>query len=116
MSVKLKVQKLDGRMSGYGYFKYRLELPYHAFRDVGVSNAHHERAAKFFEYSKILTDIYGYGPHVDDADMYAAVYSVDPAWAFRLYDYQHTYTLYFKDENVKDHIEKLLVFIQLQQT
>lgn len=116
MELKLKIQKLDGRMSGYGVFKYRLELPYHAFHKAGVGNAHIKRAAKFFEYSKILTDVYGYGPAVDDAGMYTTVYGSNPKWGFRLYDNQHTYTLYFADEEAKDHIEKLLVFSMLQQT
>lgn len=105
-------------MSGHQHFKYRLELPYYAFSGLGIApnDAFSNRAKTFFEYSTILTDAYGYGPAVDDADMYAAVYGVSPSWGFRPLDNHHTYTLYFKDEEAKDHIEKLLVFNMLQQT
>lgn len=111
MTTKLKIQKLDRRMSGYGLFKYRLELPYHAFT-VRFNNpdAYNNRAAKFFEYSKILTELYGYGPSVDDANIYAHTYGKGPSWGFRQLDNNHTYTLYFKDDEVKHHIEKLLMF------
>lgn len=112
MANKLKIQKLDRRMSGHQHFMYRLELPYHAFSKLGIApnDAYINRTKTFFEYSTVLTDIYGYGPSVDDANAYAAVYGQSPAWGFRPLDNYHTYTLYFKDDEVKHHIEKLLMF------
>lgn len=105
-------------MSGHEYFKYRLELPYYAFTadNGGHDTAYRNRAAKFFEYIKVLTELYGYGPAVDDAGMYHAACKEKPKWGFRPLDNHRTYTLYFKDDDVKDQIEKLLVFMQLQQS
>lgn len=114
---KLKIQKVDRRMSGHQNFKYRLELPYCAFQGIGhnPSTAYSDRAKTFLTMCRHFTELYGYGPSVDDAYVYANYFGLPPRWGFRLLSHSHTYAIYLSDEESKSELEKILVFGLLQQ-
>lgn len=115
MMLNLKIQKLDRRMTGHQYFKYRLEFPYHAFSAIGgfQAEAFRMRAQTFYDFFKHLTEVYGVGPEVDDTAIFSLAYKTDPQWGFRLVTNNHTYAVYVTEE-ARIEVEKLLVFKQLQ--
>jgi len=107
-TTPLTIQKLDRRMSGHTKFKYRLEFPWGVFRDT--LNPWLSRAKAYHDFCRHMTGIFGFGPHVDDAEGYANCYNEDPKWGFRLNDHAHMYTIYMADEEAKSEVEKLLMF------
>ena len=105
----LKIQKMDRRMSGHQHFKYRMEFPWIAFNKFN-GEPYHERAAVFYEFCRRLTDVYGYGPSVDDANTYIRAFDEFPKWAFRLITNSHTYAIYVADEEGRQELEKVISF------
>lgn len=108
-SSKLKIQKMDRRMSGHAYFKYRMEFPWAAFNQSGNSESYYERIKTFYDFCKHLTDVYGYGPCVDDANSYYRAFGA-PKWAFRLSDSNHICAVYVADEEGRQELEKIISF------
>ena len=109
-SSKLKIQKMDRRMSGHAQFKYRLEFPWSAFNQGRFGDEpYHERTKAFYEFCQHLTDTYGYGPSVDDANSYVRAFDW-PRWAFRLVSSTHTYAIYVADEEGRQELEKVISF------
>jgi hypothetical protein len=109
-SSKLKIQKMDRRMSGHAYFKYRLEFPWSAFNQGTFGDEpYHERTKTFYEFCRHLTDAYGHGPSVDDASYYVRSFGF-PTWAFRLVSSTHTYAIYVADDESRQELEKILSF------
>ena len=108
-STYLKIQKMDRRMSGHAYFKYRLELPWAAFSRSGTDEPYHKRTTTFCEFCQHLTNVYGYGPSVDDASSYFRAFGA-PQWAFRLNDSTHTYAIYVADDDGRQELEKIISF------
>jgi len=110
-STRVKIQKMDRRMSGHSHFKYRLEFPWAAFN---ASTKHlvpyFDRTKTFYEFCQHLTEVYGYGPSVDDVGMYATIFDVTPKWGFRLGDSTHLYTVYVADDEGRQELEKVLSF------
>lgn len=112
---RLKIQKLDRRMSGHQNFKYRLELPVYAFNDAtGPGSAWLRRTVAFNDFCRHLTSVYGFGPCVDDAHVYANHYNEVPQWAYRLVDHRHVGTIYVANEAGREELEKILAFIILK--
>lgn len=108
-SNRLKIQKMDRRMSGHAYFKYRIEFPWAAFNFLGASESYYERIKTFYDFCKHLTDIYGYGPSVDDASSYFRAFGA-PKWAFRLNEPTHICAVYVADEDGRQELEKIIAF------
>lgn len=108
---RLKIQKTDRRMTGHTQFKYRLEFPWAAFSAgfASTSEPYHERTKLFYDFCRHLTEVFGYGPSVDDATSYTRSFEW-PKWGFRLVDHTHTYAIYMADETIRSEVEKLLAF------
>ena len=96
-------------MSGHAHFKYRMEFPWIVFNQLN-REPYHERAAVFYEFCRRLTDVYGYGPSVDDVNTYIKAFGEFPVWAFRLNNSNHTYAVYVANEIGKDELEKIISF------
>lgn len=110
-SSNLKIQKMDRRMSGHQHFKFRMEFPWVAFNKGRFGNEpYHERSAVFYEFCRRFTDVYGYGPSVDDANSYIRAFGEFPKWAFRLLSNNHTYAIYVADEDGRQELEKIISF------
>ena len=107
---RIKIQKVDRRMTGYLHFKYRLEFPWSAFNGKNDIDPYRNRAKAFYEFCKHLTAVFGYGPSVDDAGTYGMAFDEVPQWAFRLNSNTHTYAVYVADEAGREELEKIISF------
>ena len=109
-SSKLKIQKTDRRMTGHAHFKFRLEFPWSAFNQFGTSEPYHLRSKIFYEFCRHLTNVYGYGPIVDDINSYIRSFDEFPKWAFRPVTNTHTYAVYVADDAGREELEKIISF------
>ena len=120
----LKFQRLDRRMSGYRYFKYRVEFPYHS------ANYTNEEFTSTFEAGKVrirvwiealeyLNKLYGYGPEVDKVYYYQEFREKIPAYAVRYpvrgMNSSHIETIYFRGDEERNEFEKFLLMLELKK-
>ena len=108
--MQLKIQKLDRRMTGHRWYKYRVEFPISAFRDSIPSDisVYQLRTQTFTELMYHLTRNIGFGPYVDYSG-----FSHDPKWAFRIADHNHLDTVYLTEE-AKLEYERFMTFIKIK--
>ena len=108
--MKFKLQKLDRRMTGHRYFKYRVEFPISAVRDIQVPDmtVYGVKILIFSEIMQGLTQAIGFGSYVDYTH-----FAKDPKWAFRIADHNHVDTIYLTEEAVAAY-EQILTFLTLK--
>ena len=108
--MKFRLQKLDRRMTGHQWFKYRIEFPINAVRDIKIDNmtVYAVRLVIVSEIMQGLTNAIGFGPYVDYTP-----YAKDPKWAFRTADSNHVDTIYLTEEAVAAY-EQILTFLTLK--
>lgn len=108
--MNLKLQKLDRRMTGHQWYKYRVEFPLSAVRDIKIKDmtAYGIRTQIFSEIMQHLCSNLGFGPYVD-----YTYYAKDPKWAFRIADHNHVDTVYLTEE-AKTEYDKILTFLKLK--
>ena len=108
-----KIQKLDRRMSGTGIFQFRVafrdcDYRSHSFKS-GVSGGEwwKDRIRDYVSAVTWLTERYGTGFPLDHSGVIRKDQAATPAWCFqpnRQNDY-HGYTIYLRDETVKQDFE-----------
>ena len=97
-------------MTGHQWFKYRIEFPINAVRDIKIDDltAYGVRILIFSEIMQGLTNAIGFGPYVD-----YTLYAKDPKWAFRIADHNHVDTIYLTEDAVPAY-EQILTFLTLK--
>ena len=106
----LKVQKLDRRMTGHRYFKYRVEFPVCAVRGVQINDmtVYGVKILLFTEIMQHLCSSLGFGPYVDYTQ-----YAKDAKWAFRIADHNHIDTIYLTEEALEEY-NKFMTFARIK--
>jgi hypothetical protein len=118
----LKFQKLDRRMSGHNYFKWRVEF------NNRYSNYTNEQNYSGFEVGKLrrktwiealeyLTQVYGFGPDLDKAYYYNELKGVAPRFATRICRAGDNFfdTLYLRGDEEREEFEKFLIMLELKR-
>lgn len=119
----LKIDKTDRRMNGHRDFKYRIKFDLHSFLNNDYSieatmAAWNNANRAFLMCSKYMTETHGYGPELKLVNYMKENGEGVPLWATRhAYSVLHTKqpdTIYLRDDDAREKIEKVFVFLQLK--
>jgi hypothetical protein len=115
--MTLKVKKLDKRMSGHNYFKYR--VTFDGYRSLLRSDSIKRANRDFLNCTRYMTEKCGYGPELRLVHIVKEESGEVPVWATR-----HAYqalnsaapdTIYLRDDEARDIFETFLTFLTLKE-
>ena len=115
--MTLKVKKLDKRMSGYNFFKYR--VTFNGYRNLLKIDAIKQANRDFLAATRYMNEKCGYGPELRLVHIVKEQEGQTPLWATR-----HAYqalnssapdTIYLRDDEARDIFEAFLTFNKLKE-
>lgn len=115
--MTLRVRKLDKRMSGHQYFKYR--VTFDGYRSLLRNEAMKQANRDFLNCTRYMTEKCGYGPELRLVSFIKQEGGEVPVWATR-----HAYqalnssapdTIYLRDDEARDIFEAFITFMTLKE-